>query len=112
MTSYVTTHVLDAARGAPAVGVRVELARLEGETAVPLAAAVTDADGRTSELGPPRLDPGTYRVTFATGEYFRAQDVATFYPRVSVEFLVEAGEEHYHVPCLLSPYAYSTYRGS
>ena len=112
MTSHVTTHVLDAVRGAPAAGIRVTLARLDGETAVPVAAAVTDDDGRTRELGPERLEPGTYRVTFATGEYFRARDVPTFYPRVNVDFLVEAGQEHYHVPCLLSPYAYSTYRGS
>ena len=69
-------------------------------------------DGRTRELGPERLEPGTYRVTFATGEYFQAQEVPTFYPRVNVDFFVEAGQEHYHVPCLLSPYAYSTYRGS
>ena len=112
MTSHITTHVLDTRTGTPAVGVEVRLSRLDGESAVELAAGVTDDDGRTRSLGPEQLEPGIYRVSFATAEYFRAQQVRTFYPSVTIDFFVEEGQDHYHVPCLLSPFAYSTYRGS
>ncbi|HLV05305.1 hydroxyisourate hydrolase [uncultured Georgenia sp.] len=112
MTSHVTTHVLDATTGVPAAGVGVTLSRVEGETATVLASGVTDDDGRNRQLGPERLEPGVYRMSFATGEYFAARGVATFYPSVNIDFLVEEGRAHYHVPCLLSPFAYSTYRGS
>ena len=112
MTSHITTHVLDAVSGQPASGVAVSLWRVGTDTAERLADSVTDADGRVKELGPESLEPGVYRVTFATGDYFAAQDVATFYPSITIDFTVEAGRDHYHVPCLLSPFAYSTYRGS
>lgn len=105
--THVTTHILDATAGTPAPGVTVTLARLDG-TAV--AEGATDADGRLA-LGPDRLDDGDYSLTFATGAYFRGRDVPSFHPVVTVAFTV-SGEQHLHVPLLLSPFAYSTYRGS
>lgn len=111
MTSHLTTHVLDARVGTPAAGIDVVLEAREGAQWVQVASGTTDSDGRLSELGPQRLTPGTYRLTFAVAAYFAATDTSSFYPEVTVTFEVEAAE-HYHVPLLLSPYAYSTYRGS
>ncbi len=105
--THLTTHILDATAGAPATGVTVALARLDG---TPVAEGMTDADGRLA-LGPERLDDGDYALTFATGAYFRARGVASFHPIATVAFTV-SGEAHLHVPLLLSPFAYSTYRGS
>ncbi len=105
--STLSTHVLDAVRGAPAAGVAVTLLAADD---TPSATAVTDSDGRIAGLGE-SLGPGVYRVRFATAEYFAAQGVETFYPEVTIAFTV-AEERHYHVPLLLSPFAYSTYRGS
>jgi len=105
--SVVTTHVLDSVTGLPARGVAV---RLDGRGVT--AEARTDDDGRVRELGPARLDRGIYRVVFATGDWFAAQGRETFYPEVVVTFTVEDPDGHLHVPLLLSPYAYSTYRGS
>lgn len=107
--SFVSAHVLDTMAGTPARGIALTLSDEHGAE---IAAAVTDADGRASELGPQTLDPGHYRITFATGEYFASRRRATFFPRVVVDFTVEPGEGHYHVPLLLSPFAFSTYRGS
>lgn len=107
--SYITTHVLDATAGRPAAGVAVTLATVAGEL---VASGVTDADGRVGDLGPDRLDPGHYRIDFRTGDYFAGRGQGTFYPEVSITFSVSADQAHYHVPLLLSPYAYSTYRGS
>ena len=107
--SFISAHILDQLAGMPARGVSV---RLEADGGDLLGTAVTDADGRVTDLGPDRLDPGIYRVTFATGEYFSGRDQETFYPSVTVGFTVVAGERHYHVPLLLSPYSYTTYRGS
>ena len=107
--SAVTTHVLDAASGRPAEGIAVRLQTAEG---TPLAEGVTNADGRIGELGPEHLDVGDYRLTFATGEYFAARQVDTFYPEVSITFRIADPAQHHHVPLLLSPFAYSTYRGS
>ena len=107
--SYVTTHVLDATAGRPAAGVAVTLATLSGE---PIASGVTDDDGRVAELGPDRLDPGDYRIDFRTGDYFAGRGAETFYPLVSICFSTRADQGHYHVPLLLSPFAYSTSRGS
>jgi 5-hydroxyisourate hydrolase len=107
--SHITAHVLDAAAGVPATGVTVRLTDGEGTA---LADSVTDADGRVGELGPERLDPGVYRVTFGSGDYFAARRVDSFHPEVSVLFTVRADQAHYHIPLLLSPYSYTTYRGS
>lgn len=110
--STVTTHVLDTSLGQPAAGVRVRLERLTGGALSPVAEASTDDDGRIRELGPDGLTPGTYRVVFDTGAYFARSGRRTFYPEVAISFLVEAADGHYHVPLVLSPFAYSTYRGS
>ncbi len=105
--THLTTHVLDAAAGAPASDVPVDLVDDRG---VVVATGVTDADGRLS-LGPDRLEPGTYALTFGTGEHFARTGTPTFYPRVTVSFSV-VDDTHLHVPLLLSPFGYSTYRGS
>lgn len=115
--THITTHVLDAATGEPAAGVAVVLASASGgavtaETGGAIVAhGTTDADGRLA-LGPERLDAGDYSLTFLTGEYFAARGVETFHPYVTVTFTVDDSGRHYHVPLLLSPFAYSTYRGS
>lgn len=110
--SRVTTHVLDAVSGHPAAGVAVTLDRRRDESWVSVAAGVTDIDGRIADFGPVDLEPGVYRVTFATGDYFAAAALPAFYPEVSITFRLSDAEAHYHVPLLLSPYAFSTYRGS
>lgn len=107
--SHVTTHVLDAALGTPAAGVSVSL--FDGDGAL-VAEGVTDADGRVPELGPDALAAGEYSIVFETGLYFLATGVTGFYPRVSIDFELSDVAAHYHVPLLLSPFAYSTYRGS
>ncbi|GAA4755735.1 hydroxyisourate hydrolase [Amnibacterium soli] len=109
--SQVTTHVLDAAFGTPAVGVGVTLDRQTPDGWSEVGGGATDADGRIAELGPERAEAGVYRLTFATGDYFEATRRPSFYPEVQITFRV-SGTEHYHVPLLLSPFAYSTYRGS
>ena len=105
--SLVTTHVLDTTTGLPAVGlpVRLEGTDLEVE-------AVTDDDGRVRDLGPDRLKPATYRLRFATWEWFLGQGRDAFYPEVVVTFAVTDPERHLHVPLLLSAFSYSTYRGT
>jgi 5-hydroxyisourate hydrolase len=103
----ISTHVLDTAKGKPAAGVPVtlEVDRAGWET---LAIGATDADGRVKLITDPP-EPGTYRLTFDTNAY----NAASFFPSVQIEFRVESGGvSHYHVPLLLSPYGYSTYRGS
>lgn len=101
-----STHVLDAVRGVPAVGVEVALHVGEQQ----IAGASTDDDGRVPALAA-GLEPGTYRLVFGTGAYFAARGEDTFYPEVAVTFAV-TGPGHHHVPLLLSPFAFSTYRGS
>lgn len=119
--SHITTHVLDAVQGVPAPGVAVQLFAQDGPNndSSPagggwrlIAEAVTDADGRAKQLGPERLTAGAYRLRFDTGAYFAATDTPTFFPEALLTFLVDEERPHYHVPLLLSPFAYSTYRGS
>ena len=110
--SPITTHVLDTSRGCPAAGVAVALERAVDSDWHPVGHGTTDAEGRAGELLTSVPEDGRYRLTFDTGAYFRAVGEAGFYPEVSVTFLVAHGEEHYHVPLLLSPFGYSTYRGS
>ena len=109
--TQVTTHVLDAAFGTPAVGVGVTLDRQVHDRWSEVDSGATDADGRIPALGPERLEAGVYRLTFATGDYFEVTHRPAFYPEVQVTFRV-SGTERYHVPLLLSPFAYSTYRGT
>jgi 5-hydroxyisourate hydrolase len=112
--SAVTTHVLDTARGVPAAGVPVRLERVTQAGAEPLAAGLTDADGRIGDLGPAQLPEGTYRLVFITGAYLAAQAGGTppFFPEVAVTFAVTGRVGHCHVPLLLSPFGYATYLGS
>jgi 5-hydroxyisourate hydrolase len=113
--SPITTHVLDTSIGRPAKNVPVTLERItDAGEAVFLGRGVTDDDGRLRNLLPaePRPERGTYRVTFDTGAYFSARGVEGFYPSVSITFVLRAPEEHHHVPLLLNPYGFSTYRGS
>jgi 5-hydroxyisourate hydrolase len=110
--SPITTHVLDTSRGCPAAGVPVVLERDTDSGWQPVGHGTTDADGRASELLSSAPADGRYRLTFDTGTYFRAVGEAGFYPEVSVTFIVGHAEQHYHVPLLLSPFGYSTYRGS
>jgi len=105
--THLTTHVLDASTGTPAADVAVELADGAGTV---IATGSTDDDGRLA-LGPDRLEPGTHTLTFDTGDHFARTGTATFYPSVTVSFTV-SDEPHLHVPLLLSPFGYSTYRGS
>jgi 5-hydroxyisourate hydrolase len=103
----VSTHVLDSVTGRPAEGVAVRL--FAGEEL--LAEGVTDADGRCRLLEGPS-GPGRHRLVFETGAWFTRQDRETFYPEVVLSFAVREPEQHHHVPLLLAPFAYSTYRGS
>jgi 5-hydroxyisourate hydrolase len=110
--SHITTHVLDSVSGRPAEGVSVRLEAGDGAGWRILASGETDADGRVSDLGPESVAAGSYRISFDTGSYFASCGQETFYPRVTVDFEVADESSHYHVPLLLSPFAYSTYRGS
>ena len=107
-----STHVLDTMHGRPAAGMAVALSGPEGE----IARGITNADGRCPELAQAGLAPGRYALSFAVADYFRAQGVdlpdPPFLDEVSVDFGIAAGGGHYHVPLLVSPFAYSTYRGS
>ena len=110
--SRVTTHVLDAVTGRPAADVAVRLERRGPDGWRGVTEGRTDDDGRVGRFGPDALEVGTYRVTFAVGEWFAGQGRETFYPEVVISFTLADPDAHYHVPLLLSPYAFSTYRGS
>lgn len=116
MSSPITTHVLDTATGRPAAGLAITLERLASEGGggfVAIGSGVTDADGRVRDLlGKGELTAGEYRIRFETGDYFKKTGRAGFYPRVEVAFTVTEPQSHHHVPLLLSPFGYSTYRGS
>ncbi len=113
--STLSTHVLDTSRGRPATGIHVALARVHDDgSAVSVGDGVTDADGRVRDLtvGAQTLSPGAYQLRFATGPYLASTGNVAFYPSVTVDFVIEEGDSHYHIPLLLSPFGYSTYRGS
>lgn len=106
----ISTHVLDAAHGTPAEGMAVRLERREGEV---VGGGTTNADGRCPELTDGlALEAGTYRMCFETGAWFARTGATTFYPVVELVFEVTDPAAHHHVPLLLSPFAYTTYRGS
>ena len=112
--SGITTHVLDTSRGQPAVGVAVTL-EFEGDSGwQQIGRGVTDADGRARDLLPAAytLAAGVYRLTFQTEAYFAAQKIEAFYREIVIVFTIRDPAQHYHVPLLLSPFGYSTYRGS
>jgi 5-hydroxyisourate hydrolase len=112
--SGITTHVLDTSRGRPASGVPVTLEIREGEDWREIGRAQTDEDGRVRQLLPAGAapTPGVYRLTFGIETYFREQEIEGFYPEAAITFHVRDASQHHHVPLLLSPYGYSTYRGS
>ena len=113
--SPITTHILDQSIGKPAAGVGVLLEKLDVQNHwLILKESATNADGRVEDLLAPgsEAEPGTYRMSFEVGTYFRSTKRDSFYPYVSISFEIKKAEEYYHVPLLLSPYGYSTYRGS
>jgi 5-hydroxyisourate hydrolase len=113
--SQITTHVLDTALGRPAKGVGIELHHQHNDHWRELGRGTTNEDGRLRDLMPDRhvLQPGIYRLTFHTAAYLEATSQAPgFYPVVTIVFEVHDVDAHYHVPLLLSPFGYSTYRGS
>lgn len=118
MSGYLTTHVLDTARGCPAQGIRIALYRVSGNAHKKIAETVTNDDGRTDApiLPAEAFRTGTYELIFFAGDYLRATGQVTeevlFLDAIPLRFGMDDPEAHYHVPLLLSPYGYSTYRGS
>ncbi len=112
--SPITTHILDVSRGCTAEGVAVTLEYREDGAWSLLGQRKTDSDGRVRDLlsEGAELRAGIYRLTFDTGGYFQKQSLESFYPTVVISFSVKDTSQHYHVPLLLSPFGYSTYRGS
>jgi 5-hydroxyisourate hydrolase len=113
--SAITTHVLDTARGRPADGVRVSLEQIDRtDQWHAVGHGVTDGNGRLRTLMPDSAQPvpGVYRLLFDTGTYYAQLGMRSFFPLVAVTFEISDAAEHYHVPLLLSPFGYSTYRGS
>ncbi len=109
----ITTHVLDTSIGKPGRNIAIELERIEHGQWHMVGGGVTDDDGRLRTLTPQGpVTPGTYRIRFQTGPYFEAQKTTGFFPVVEIQFTVVDGAQHYHVPLLLNPYGFSTYRGS
>lgn len=107
--STISTHVLDTSLGAPARGIRITLER--GDEVI--GTAVTDVDGRAKDLsGGKQLGIGLHKLVFDVGQYFSSTAREAFYERIAIEFVVSSESDHYHVPLLLSPFGYSTYRGS
>ncbi|VDC29255.1 hydroxyisourate hydrolase [Pseudogemmobacter humi] len=117
MSGRLTTHVLDTARGCPAAGVKIALYRLSGHSHRRIAETATNADGRTDAplLSGAALKAGVYELVFFAGDYLRANGAGAeilFLDQIPIRFGVSDPAQHYHVPLLLSPWAYSTYRGS
>jgi 5-hydroxyisourate hydrolase len=110
MAASLSTHVLDTARGVPAAGVGIALFALDGDARTLLAQRVTGRDGPTAEPIAPVLEPGLYELVFDVAAYFA--ETPSFYNRIPVRFRIDAGETHYHVPLLVAPWGYATYRGS
>ena len=111
--SQITTHILDTTKGKPAANVTIALLQQEGDNWQEIARGATNSDGRIADLLPKeiQLELGVYKMKFFTKDYFAQDGTANFYPFVEIVFEVEA-PEHYHVPLLLNPFGYSTYRGS
>jgi 5-hydroxyisourate hydrolase len=111
--SQITTHVLDTSLGRPAAGVAIILEIQKTGGWQEISKGATDADGRLRHLlEPGGLRAGIYRLTFETGIYFHARKIHGLYPQITIVFEVDDAKEHYHIPLLLGPYGYSTYRGS
>lgn len=110
----ISTHILDTSIGKPAAGVRVSLTRVQDANRTVVSSGVTDADGRLRDLVPAAdtVNAGVFELTFETGTYFRARGVEPFHPRVVVVVEISDPKQHYHVPLLISPFGFTTYRGS
>jgi len=112
--SPITTHILDTSRGLPAAGVHVALDRRTApESWTVLGSGVTNADGRIADLLPDgtNLTAGIYRLRFATAAYFRSLEVSSIFPEVQIQFQVDDAHGHWHIPLLISPFGFTTYRG-
>ncbi|MBS1626370.1 MAG: hydroxyisourate hydrolase [Bacteroidetes bacterium] len=111
--SQITTHILDTSVGTPAKNVCIQLQSFQNNQWQTIAQGRTNNDGRIADLLPPNknLQPSTYKMIFYCGEYYQQQNIKTFYPMIEILFNT-FNEEHYHVPLLLNPFGYSTYRGS
>ena len=113
MKSPITTHILDTSRGRPAEGVAIRLEQLQGGAFEEVGSGTTNADGRVTDLmAAGTLVAGTFRIHFEIAPYYAKLGQKSFYPAVSIDFIVDATDEHYHVPLLLNPFGFSTYRGS
>lgn len=110
--STITTHVLDTALGKPATGVALALEQNSAQGWLPVAAALTDADGRVKDLTPEPLPPGHYRLIAQIGDYFAASGRDALYLSAQIDFAIVETGSHYHLPFLISPWSWSTYRGS
>ena len=113
LRSYVTTHVLDTTTGIPAIDVQITMKEFVKDTWQTISMGITNIDGRISDLLPPakKLNAGKYLMVFNTEDYYQSQGQTGFYPEVAIQFLV-SDHDHYHVPLLVNPYGYTTYRGS
>ena len=114
LAASVSTHVLDTALGRPAAGIQVRLLRRTGTSWTVVSEDTTNADGRVPALVPPdtRAEPGEYRIAFDVDVYFAARRQDSFYTTIEIAFVIRDPAQHYHVPLLLSPFGYATYRGS
>ena len=118
MSGYLTTHVLDTARGLPAEGIKITLHRLENDRSQKIGEAITNNDGRTDApiLSKEQFQISLYELVFFCGEYLETSELVhgelKFLDQIPIRFAVNDAHSHYHVPLLLSPYGYSTYRGS
>lgn len=106
----ISTHILDTNLGKPAAHVEVKL--FHAETHELIATATTNPDGRVSDFGITDFAKGAYQLEFEIAPYFSSQQIKTFFPHVCIQFFIEDVNQHYHIPLLISPFAYSTYRGS
>ena len=110
--SPVTTHILDLGSGTPAAGVAVALYRVDGQQESLIARGTTDGDGRVMNWFDDAVASGHYRIRFATGDWYQARGLETFFPEVCLDFRITDPDSHYHVPLLLNQWGFSTYRGS
>ena len=105
----ISSHILDTCLGKPAANVKIELFNADGQL---LGAAFTNADGRVTDFGLTEFSAGAYSLEFSTAAYFKALGQETFFPKAVIHFYVQDASQHFHIPLLISPFAYSTYRGS
>ena len=112
--SSISTHILDTACGTPASGVSITLTKHDGSQWQAIGSGKTNKDGRVPDLckDHPNLTVGTYKMHFETKPYFATRNDPVFYPYAEVVFIIDQRQQHYHIPLLLSPFGYSTYRGS